>query len=533
MKFRNLYLAMAAGLAFTACSSDEPANSGNETNGDFNYVSVRICTPGEMGSRYTDNDDDYEKGTEGESKVTNAMFVFFGSNGNISEIVNNVEIKTWNDGNKETIDKESKAVVTLTGSSVKPASVIAILNPPAGIETTIRQKGNVDAVRQILGAYTNTADGQFMMTNSAYRVGNEDIYAAKITGEIFKTEEDALKATKNTVDIYVERVLSKVSVSKANNFATPSTGVEFVNGLDSKGDAVQVVPVIKGYKLTNVTGQATIVKRIDGVTQNWTWNDPANHRSYWASVPNQNVEIFNWNEISTSNTSGEFTQYPCPNNMDSSLPLQAGHTSKATKIIVAAELQVDDKPLDLIRYLDNYYKSEEDFLTRIAYEFATAGVKWAKDETVDDGVDHKTGTYGADDLKIVRYTDANDKVHPYKVIAKIKDDVLAQKPLADADLYNDFVNNMRPAIEWKNGLTYYFAEIKHTGFEGQTADLAALIRNHVYKVTLDGITGLGTPVFDPTEDIDPERPTDEPDTYVSARIALLKWRVVGQHLTLE
>ncbi|MDE6495577.1 MAG: Mfa1 family fimbria major subunit [Duncaniella sp.] len=533
MKLRNLYFAMAAGLAFTACSSDEPANSGNETNGDFNYVSVRICTPGEMGSRYTDNNKDYDKGTEGESKVTNAMFVFFGANGNISEIVKDVEFQTWKDGNGETIDKETKAVATLTGSSVKPVSVIAILNPPAGIEDDIRQKGSVNAVRQILGNYTNTADGKFMMTNSAYRVGNEDIYAAKITGEIFATKEAALAAEENTVDIYVERVLSKVTVSKSTDFANPSTNLEFVNGLDSKDDAVAVVPVIKGYKLTNVTGQATIVKRIDGVTQDWEWNDPANHRSYWATVPNQNVELFNWNEISTSNPTGEFTQYPCPNNMDSSLPLQAGHTSKATKIVVAAELQVNDKPLDLIRYLDNYYKSEEDFLTRIAYEFATAGVKWAKDETVDDGVDHKTGTYGADDLEIVRYTDANDKVHPYKVIAKIKASALTDKPLADAAIYNEFVNNLRPAIEWKNGLTYYFAEIKHIGFEGQTAELAALIRNHVYKVTLDGITGLGTPVYEPTEDIDPERPTDEPDTYVSARIALLKWRVVGQHLTLE
>lgn len=533
MKLRNLYFAMAAGLAFTACSSDEPANGGNETNGDFNYVSVRICTPGEMGSRYTDNNKDYDKGTEGESKVTNAMFVFFGANGNISEIVKNVEFQTWEDGSAETIDKQTKAVATLTGSSVKPVSVIAILNPPAGIEADIRQKGSVDAVRQILGAYTNTADGKFMMTNSAYRVGNEDIYAAKITGEIFATKEAALAATKNTVDIYVERVLSKVDVSKAENFATPSTGVEFVNGLDSKDKAVQVVPVIKGYKLTNVTGQATIVKRIDGVTQPWDWNDPANHRSYWATVPDQDVELFSWNEISTSNPTGEFTQYPCPNNMDSSLPLPDGQTSKATKIVVAAELQVNGKAIDLIRYLDNYYKSEEDFLTRIAYEFATAGVSWAKNETVEGGVDHKTGTYGAADLEIVRYTDANDKVHPYKVIAKIKDEVLAEKPLADETVYNEFVNNLRPAIEWKDGLTYYFAEIKHKGFNKQTADLAALIRNHVYKVTLDGIKGLGTPVYEPTEDINPERPTDEPDTYVSARIALLKWRVVGQNLTLE
>ena len=533
MKLKNLYFARAAGLAFTACSSDEPANGGNNVEtGDFNYVAVRLCTPGSRGSRYDDKEPEYVNGSEAESKVTNAMFIFFGANGNISEIVPNVTINEWKPGTANTIDKEAKTVVTLKGSSIKPESVIAVLNPPADLETTIRSKGNLDAVRKTVGAYTSTESGKFVMTNSAYNDGTatgggKNIYAAKITGAIFDSYEEAQATTTNTVDIYVERVLAKVQVKKNTTFAVKSNNITTTDSENNKTD-VTIVPEIKGYQIINTTSAISLVKNIDNVSQGWDWNDKANFRSYWATVPSSEVSHLTWNNISGENTTGAFSQYLCPNNMDSSLPLQAGMTSKATKIIVAAELQIDGKATNLIRYLDKYFKEDNDYLTRMAYELKTAGIQWQTTES--DG--KHTGDYAVEDLEVVRVK-TDDNVHPYRITVKIKDTALKTKPLKDETVYSDFIASVKPAIEWKNGLTYYFAEIKHFGFNNQKSDLAALIRNHIYDVTLDGITGLGTPVFDPTEDIDPERPTDEPESYVSARIALLKWRVVGQNLTLE
>lgn len=533
MKFRNLYFAMAAGLAFTACSSDEPANGGNDNNGDFNYVAVRLCTPGSMGSRYDDKLPEYENGTAEESTVTNAMFVFFGPNGNISEIVPDIKISKWDNGTTNTIDKEAKTIVTLKGSSIKPDCVIAILNPPAELEATIRSKGNLDAVRKTVGAYIYTGSGKFVMTNSAYNNGTvtgggSNIYAAKITGKIFDSYDEADKATTNTVDIYVERVLAKVRVKKNSEFSVGSNKVEITDA-ESNKEEVTVIPAIKGYRIINTTSTATLVKNIDGVSQSWDWNDKDNFRSYWATVPESDVKHLAWNQISGENAEGAFSEYLCPNNMASGLPLPDGMTSKATKIIVAAELQIDGKATNLIRYMDKYFKNDNDYLTRMAYELKTAGVQW---QTTDGAGSKTKGDYAVEDLEVVRVK-TGDKVHPYRITAKIKEDVLTSKPLLNESVYNGFITSQKPAIEWKNGLTYFFAEIKHIGFTNQKSELAALIRNHIYDVTLDGITGLGTPVFDPTEEIDPERPTEEPESYVSARIALLKWRVVGQHLTLE
>lgn len=533
MKFRNLYFAMAAGLAFTACSSDEPANSGNDNNGDFNYVAVRLCTPGSMGSRYTDKLPEYENGSTEESAVTNAMFVFFGPNGNISEIVPDVTISNWKDGKDHTIDKEAKTVVTLKGSSIKPDCVIAILNPPTGLEATLRSKGNLDAVRKTVGAYTSTESGKFVMTNSAYNDGDatgngNNIYAAKITGKIFDTYKEADETLTNTVDIYVERVLAKVRVKKNSEFKVGSNDIEITDA-ESNKEEVTVLPVVKGYRIINTTSTTTLVKNIDDVSQLWDWNDKDNFRSYWATVPQSDVKHLTWNQISGENADATFSEYLCPNNMDSALPLQDGMTSKATKIIVAAELQIAGKATNLIRYMDKYFKNDNDYLTRMAYELKTAGVQW---QTTDDAGTKTKGDYAVEDLEVVRVK-TGDKVHPYRITAKVKEAVLAAKPLLEESVYDDFITSQKPAIEWKNGLTYFFAEIKHIGFTNQKSELAALIRNHIYDVTLDGITGLGTPVFDPTEEIDPERPTDEPESYVSARIALLKWRVVGQHLTLE
>ena len=88
-------------------------------------------------------------------------------------------------------------------------------------------------------------------------------------------------------------------------------------------------------------------------------------------------------------------------------------------------------------------------------------------------------------------------------------------------------------------MTYYYVNIRQQGFyglTGQTGDgdyLNGVVRNHIYKVNLQGIYGLGTPVIDPGLPIDPERPTLERPSYIQARINVLPWRVVENNATIH
>ena len=66
------------------------------------------------------------------------------------------------------------------------------------------------------------------------------------------------------------------------------------------------------------------------------------------------------------------------------------------------------------------------------------------------------------------------------------------------------------------------------------------MRNHIYEVVLQSVTGLGTPVLnykdengnDVWENITPQKPT--PDAYfLGASLNILSWRVVNNNTSLD
>ena len=85
---------------------------------------------------------------------------------------------------------------------------------------------------------------------------------------------------------------------------------------------------------------------------------------------------------------------------------------------------------------------------------------------------------------------------------------------------------------WNGGKTYYYVELEHNSADANAA--FGVVRNHLYKLTLDGVKGLGTPVPNPNKIIIPEKPADSySETYISAKIQILSYRVVQQNVTLE
>lgn len=96
---------------------------------------------------------------------------------------------------------------------------------------------------------------------------------------------------------------------------------------------------------------------------------------------------------------------------------------------------------------------------------------------------------------------------------------------------------------YKGGNTYYYTTLQHLWFPSNftTADAATkptnagawgVVRNHLYKVTLNTIAGWGTPVYNPEEIIIPVTPSDN-ESYLGAQINVLMWRVVNQDADLN
>lgn len=83
----------------------------------------------------------------------------------------------------------------------------------------------------------------------------------------------------------------------------------------------------------------------------------------------------------------------------------------------------------------------------------------------------------------------------------------------------------------KDGKAYYYVPIKHLGKGTDAIAEYGIVRNHFYKITLTGITGFGTPVYDPDKVVDPAVPTYE-NTFLAARVQVLQWRVVNQNASL-
>lgn len=57
-----------------------------------------------------------------------------------------------------------------------------------------------------------------------------------------------------------------------------------------------------------------------------------------------------------------------------------------------------------------------------------------------------------------------------------------------------------------------------------------VVRNHIYRLTINGISGLGTGIGDINQPIVP--PTETEQYYINARLNILKWRIVNQSVDL-
>lgn len=523
MKKKFFFLPLIAAMALTSCSSDDI--SGDEpqlpVNGDdAAYLAVNIVTPRSTGAMAAPSRaNDFDSGIGDESTVYSALFILFDANGN-QMLQQTPTFTSWTTPTDPTpaVEKISNAVLVLDGAKTwTDSQILAVLNYSGTISTS----ATLNEVLALVEDYkvTKKADKDvFVMSNSVYNNANGTVTALPIGAKIHKTSDDAKD---DPVNIYVERVVAKVTTTKITNKTftiTPTT--ETVDGVNKT-----FIPEIKGIEVANVAEKSYLVKNIAGIDLTWAWNDPANFRSYWANIPTD-LTYFNqsYNQITDKPTESAQTYYIQENTTDTQL--------NQTAVLVTAKLKDGEGNAvnNLIWFAGGYY-SLDGYKNILANQLK---MKYAV----------KTTTEGADIYESIpaesleTYQDASWEV--WQVSPKLTTeaesasyvDVNTKAAVSVADINAFLAGQQFQARQWKDGMCYYYVYIKHNGSEENGDLLNGIVRNHIYSLTLTDLKGLGVPVFDPNKVIVPKRPTDEA-FYLAAKVHINKWRIVSQSVSFE
>lgn len=573
MKISKLFPFACVALMMSACASDkEEIGSGTKPGSDPQYLAVNIVN---VGATPTTRAAEYENGTAGESTITKVRFYFFNGDGS-PYLIKNPGItgvegggdKNWleaspaddssTSGTPSQIEKITQTVLVINGvQSAAPAAIVAVVNPGT-VDAAKIQSGEKMRLSELrystVGSKfykknpTNGAVSDFVMSNSVYVNAGEDVCAPLVAGHVTTSEETARK---KPVDLYVERVVAKVTADVDNeafelgngtNWAADKYGTK--NPVGKSGD-YDVYAVIEGWGLANENGKAEVEKQ---VKKTWTdgnlgfspWTTADYHRCFW-----ETSVAFDAGAAANPPVNPTFNQlkanmqdvlYTLPNTPDSKDKIANLKDNDLTKFAVAATLRYKDASnnwhnAEICRYngvsilgIDNLKRQVA--LTYSQYYTSTDATNYT--QLSKDDIDFKdpdgtmqqyrvTPTLADDPAGTKKYyTKTNTGTTPtFTEVDKAK--VLAAIEADKAEIRRD-------------GRAYYYVPIKHLGGTGELAEYG-IVRNHFYKITLSGITGFGTPVYDPDKVVDPIVPTYE-NTYLAARVQVLQWRVVNQSASL-
>lgn len=590
-KFTMLSSVLASALMLTvaSCSSEDVAGGDSQNDkGGTSFLAVNIENVGSAPasrSSYEQNKGTYEDGTADESKITNVRFYFFNgdgtpylldNNGSEKQPVNFLDqkVETAGKDHDHTAEIKTKAVLVLKGETkAVPASVIAVINPGVLDNTTL--KSGTMTLSELRTSATGSMfydkTNGFVMSNSVYESAGQDVCSTPVANSVFATAEDA---TKNPVDIYVERVNAKVNAKIDANYPADKTEKAWTKNADGKyqikvgsidvityGETTNATPttdtypvyaVVQGWQLADANGKAEVCKQIKtswyagelGISP-WTTSDY--HRCFWSnSVPfnfgaqggaNHPVNPkFEDIKLSLSDEFSITPVYTLPNTPDKVVTNPKTSVNTLTKLIVAAKLVYQDdngnyKNAQVCQYRGLTYLGEDAVKKQIVGGFK----QYLKKTTTASGDVYNS--IEASDITF-KTVPGSSEVKDYEVVATLASTVgelyvkdgettykTVLKDVVNAELAKEEAQ-VRP-----DGFTYYYTPIQHLGTPGTLGEYG-IVRNHSYQVTIQNIKGFGTPVYDPKKEIDPMIPSDD-NTYLAASIKVLSWRVVSSKVDLD
>lgn len=579
------------GMMASCSSSDDAVEGGGTTpeGGQNLYLSINVMSANE-GTRAPQDGEDggkYEYGTGAENTVDDATFYFFNADGSAANVVKQADGTFVNyfgsptestDGTTVNVEKLLNVTVVINPQKgdLIPDKIVAVINANAlresGDETSIPLSGkSLSELTATFGNYSLLNVKKFLMSSSVYSTASDGTGEKKLAVEniqgFFKETETAAKG--NPIDIYVERVLAKVSVG-ANITTNNEVAVKDVDGRklyytgqtidksDGTDESKRIYVEFLGWNLTTETTNSYLFKNINpewsdmelGIT-NWTW--PNYFRSFWAVNPEnvtyaENKNFTKTNAFAVGTVTDGYVDYATgeapinytyiqENANPYSANLAAAAQTKPTKIVVASQLvDKDGKVITLAEWKG--VRSD------------TVGVKtsMANFSTIYYRKDDNTVAKITPDMLQFNYKAAAEGETKYTYVELTKEAgekntfylTSAGKEAASVEDVNKALANLGKAKVYNDGRTYYYTDIRHfgkitteDGKDVPSVGAYGVVRNHSYQVVLTSVTGLGTPVYDPDEVINPETPDEDKESYLAAQIKVLSWRVVKSTVDLQ
>lgn len=583
MRIVRLFPFACAAFMMSACASEND-DKGGDTNaeGKAQYMAVNIVSVGTNGSRAAG---DYDHGLEKESTVNNVRFYFFNSDGSPYLLKNNTN-KNWVEHTQaiedekekpnDNVTKKTQSIIVFqpeNGNSA-PYSVVAVVNAKSLEHSATNTLGNdKKSLSDLLSSvqakqFYDLKDGStattnygkakdsknFVMTNSVYLKDDAQQCQTFVSGHVYNNADDAKN---KPIDIYVERVVAKVT-AEVNNTTISKWKMGDDNNWDSKKygkvvgtttDGKDVYAVLDGWNVADENGTAMLEKNID---KTWTdtdlgfpngdpWYSADYHRCFWenstvaGTAENPSIN-YSYTTIANNAFGADNYVYTLPNTLKSRTTNEYKYKNKLTKFIVAAHLRYNSdgkgtwKNVEICNYKGIQYIGQDAVLDVIGSESG-----YYIKESAD-----KYKSIGHEQLEFIKATTTDAK--DYKAMAKVKKGVNPSdvyhkdnttgkyEPLANFDNVNTEIQAETADVR-ADGSTYYFIPISHLGSDASIAQYG-IVRNHVYKITVDDMQGFGTPVVNKDAEIIPTKPENEA-TYLAAKINVLSWRVVKQKADLD
>ena len=574
MKIKHLFgLAVIAAMT-ASCSSNEdlgtagPGTGTNEAGVGYatftiNLPSTSGSTSGARGTRAT-GDPTMDEGDPTEYAVKSAtalIFQKYGSDEGSYKFVESVTLPTaaadWSDDTTDGITTTSqKLVAKLTNVDTKNQySVLVLLNN----EKTGGVKVELPTVGQSYNDWNNkvltpsvaelAATGDFYMANAPLNVGASPTTLVNIdNSKIYPTEEKA-KTLESAATVYVERGVSKISVSDpaSKTVKDKATKVDTKSTVDFSNWALDITNK-KTYAVHNIDGLSTDFSAI-WTTARFTGT---NKQVYWGKDPNYDNEVLKKNDgtgdtergkefnfiKATSEINKPFTESAyCLENTFNLANMYQGQT---TRVIFKATYTPKDDAENKLADADGTFYTIGNMTTILNTTKLEDAVKAAATAVLPGCTVDYTNlkTEGSHVITLADIKDATGAAlvgaTPYSIGtgSKTGDEIVAD---INAKLgLKDGRDEAKVGINtYAKGVTYYIARVKHFGdalhwasgeaYDGHN-DLYlgryGMLRNNWYELKVGNVYGPGYPGVPP---VDPTLPDDENEKYLSVSVKILSW----------
>lgn len=505
-----LSIALIGTGLLASCSDDDLSKGTNKGEGDV-WVSFALTLPSMSNTRAAgDLVTDLPPATAGElyagnvneQKIESARIVLY-NNADVAQYV--FDLNVTKDGASGSIisgaDIVSGNTSTTNGTTVaklvekQPYKALVILNPTAAILTNTNEGMSVsdlDAPAVQTATAMLTTGGAVLMTNEQGLVN--------VTVDNLKTT--STEAEGAPVAVKVDRVLAKVFVTKNETLTT------------AEGDVVEDL-----QWTTDITNRKTFWLRKMGLLASGTqeaFGDASSRFDRYAEDPN-------------------FTSYV---GNDDPIPAEFNYKTQAEIVSSLQDLGFEDAVgsdqgiyvLENTMAADNQY---EVVTTRVILK-AVYTPKYP--EGVTAGADKSWASYKNYKLPLNVFQDkiaaakaftgnadeADGTIGmPYGFVAEVKDKTF--------DFANSFVDgNVK---FYKDGVSFYRILIRHFNNDQQPEVMGygrfGVVRNNIYKLTINSIKAPGEPVAP-----EPEGPNEKEEAWISFDIEILPWVIRTQGVDL-